>query len=62
VATHHAAFSGQYDIAERFRAARNLASLVERQQARVEAKVRPPVSCVREGRRCEARPSTESNE
>jgi hypothetical protein len=45
------AFSGQFDVASRARRSRAVAESVERQSSRIEAKVRPPVSCLREGRR-----------
>jgi hypothetical protein len=49
------AFCGQFNIAERFRAARSLASLIERQQAKIESRFDRFRIDLHEGRRCEAK-------
>jgi hypothetical protein len=49
------AFCGQYNIAERFRAARSLASLIERQQAKIESRFDRFRIDLREGHRSEAK-------
>ena len=56
------AFCGQFDVASRARRSRAMAEAVERQQAKIESKFDRFRVDLREGRRCEARPSTESNE
>jgi hypothetical protein len=63
MATHHAAFSGQFNVAERARMSRMVAEAVERQQARIESRFDRFRADLRESRRqspiasLEAKPS-----
>jgi hypothetical protein len=51
MAIHHAAFSGQFDVASRARRSRTVAEAIERQQARVEPRFDRFRIDLREGRR-----------
>jgi hypothetical protein len=56
------AFCGRFDVVSRARRSRALAEAIERQQTRLEVKVRPPALYMREARQYEAKPSAGRDE